>query len=63
MFREPSKRVFGHEWHDLLCSFMANPAAVFRAMRTEQPYPVKVFFSFGSNPLMGTPTSRAYSTP
>lgn len=32
---------------------MANPAAVFRAMRTDQPYPVRALLNLGSNALMG----------
>ncbi len=34
--RAAVKRVYGIEWLDLEASFMANPAAVFRAMRTDQ---------------------------
>ncbi len=37
--RAAVKRVYGIEWLDLEASFMANPAAVFRAMRTDQPLP------------------------
>ena len=53
MLREPTKRIYGIEWLDLEASFMANPAAVFRAMAEEKPYPVKAFLNLGSNALMG----------
>lgn len=52
-FREPAKRVYGIEWLNLASSFMAIPGAVFEAMRGEGPYPVKAFFTLGSNALMG----------
>ena len=51
--RGPVKRVYGIEWLDLQASFMANPAAVFRAMAEDAPYPVRAFFNLGSNALMG----------
>ena len=51
--RAAVKRVYGIEWLDLEASFMANPAAVFRAMRTDQPYPVRALLNLGSNALMG----------
>ena len=50
--REAVKRVYGIEWLDLIASFMANPAAVFRAMRTDDPYPVRALLNLGSNALM-----------
>lgn len=51
--RAAVKRVYGIEWLDLEASFMAYPAAVFRAMRTDQPYPVRALLNLGSNALMG----------
>ena len=53
LLQEPNRRVYGLEWYQALASFMANPAAVFRAMRTAEPYPVRAFFNIGSNALMG----------
>lgn len=50
---EPAKRVYGHEYINVISSYMAHPPTVFKAMRTGKPYPVKAFFSIGSNPLMG----------
>ena len=51
--RGPVKRIYGIEWLDLQASFMANPAAVFRAMAEDDPYPVRAFLNLGSNALMG----------
>lgn len=52
-FREPTKRVFGRELANLITGqYLANPTSVFRAMATEQPYPVKAFLSIGNNTLM-----------
>ncbi|WP_066269991.1 molybdopterin-containing oxidoreductase family protein [Hydrogenophaga palleronii] len=51
--REPSQRVWGHEWPNLINGcYMANPSAVFRAMADGAPYPVKAFFTLGNNTLM-----------
>ena len=38
--------------------YMANPSATFRAMATEQPYPVKAFFTLGNNSLMSYPNQH-----
>lgn len=51
--RRATKELYGIEWLNLLSGFMANPAAVFRAMRTGEPYPVKALLNLGSNALMG----------
>ncbi|MCH3949703.1 MAG: molybdopterin-dependent oxidoreductase [Acidaminococcus sp.] len=51
-FKEPNKRVYGLEYYNLLASFMANPPATFRAMRTGKPYPIKALFNSGTNTLM-----------
>ena len=51
--REANKRIYGIEWRDEVASFMANPALTFKAMRTGEPYHVKVLFNFGSNALIG----------
>lgn len=50
---EPTKKVYGREYVNNFASFMAHPPTVFKAMRTGKPYPVKAFFSLGSNPIMG----------
>ena len=51
--REPSKRVWGQEWPNLISgSYMANPSAVFKAMADGDPYPVKAFITLGNNTLM-----------
>lgn len=51
--REPSRRVWGHEWPNLISgSTMANPSMAFRAMADGDPYPVKAFFTLGNNTLM-----------
>jgi anaerobic selenocysteine-containing dehydrogenase len=50
---EPTKRVYGHEYLNVVSSYMAHPPTVFKAMCTGKPYPVKAFFTIGSNPLMG----------
>ena len=44
--------MYGLEYYNLLASFMANPPAVFQAMRTGKPYPVKAMFNAGGNTLM-----------
>lgn len=50
---EPAKRVWGHEWPNLISgNYMANPSVTFRAMADGDPYPVKAFFSLGNNTLM-----------
>ncbi len=50
---EPTKRVYGREYYNVIASYMAHPPTVFKAMRTGDPYPVKAFFAMGSNALMG----------
>ncbi|MEP3423007.1 MAG: molybdopterin-dependent oxidoreductase [Erythrobacter sp.] len=53
MFREPTKRVYGQEYANLVMGcHMATPSATFRAMAGEGPYPVKAFFFLGNNPMM-----------
>ncbi|MEM1140185.1 MAG: molybdopterin-dependent oxidoreductase, partial [Pseudomonadota bacterium] len=52
-FREPSKRVWGHEFpNQVMGSAMANPSATFRAMAGKGEYPVKAFFFLGNNPML-----------
>lgn len=51
--REPAKRVWGHEWPNLVTgNYMCPPSAVFRAMADGDPYPVKAFITLGNNTLM-----------
>jgi len=51
---EPTRRVWGRDYANLVSgSYMANPSAVFRAMRDGAPYPVKAFFTLGNNTLLG----------
>lgn len=50
---EPSERVYGVKYFHNMGAFMANPTALFTAMATEKPYPVKAFFALASNALMG----------
>lgn len=52
-FREPTQRVWGQEYANLVMGcHMTPPSALFRAMAGEGPYPVKAFFFLGNNPLM-----------
>ena len=45
MLKEPAERVWGFPYIDqVMGCHMANPTSVFRAMVTEDPYPVKAFF-------------------
>ena len=52
-FREPTKKVWGQEYANLVngCA-MTPPSSLFRAMAGEGPYPVKAFFFVGNNPMM-----------
>lgn len=53
VMREATKRVWGREWANTLSgNFMANPTAIFKAMRDGAPYPVKAFFAMANNTLM-----------
>lgn len=53
LYKEASLREFRAPYFNLCdLSAIAHPPAVFRAMRTGDPYPVKAFFAFGTNPLM-----------
>ncbi len=52
-FREPTKRVWGQEYANLIMGcHMTPPSSLFRAMAGEGPYPVKAFFFLGNNPMM-----------
>ncbi|KRB72692.1 dehydrogenase [Nocardioides sp. Root190] len=54
-----TKRVFGHEYANIVMgSYMANPTSLFRAMATDEPYPVRAFFSLGNNTLMSYPNQQ-----
>ncbi|MEM7218662.1 MAG: molybdopterin-dependent oxidoreductase [Pseudomonadota bacterium] len=53
MLKEPCERVWGFPYADqVMGCHMANPTSVFRAMVTEEPYPIKAFFALGNNALL-----------
>lgn len=57
--REPTKKVWGHEWVNFLSgNYMAHFRAVFQAMATGDPYPVKAFFMLANNTLMSYPNMQ-----
>lgn len=59
MLKEPTEKVWGYPYADLVMGcHMANPSEVFRAMATEDPYPVKAFFVLGNNALMSYPNQH-----
>lgn len=52
-FREPTKKVWGQEYANLVYGcHMTPPSSLFRAMAGDGPYPVKAFFFLGNNPMM-----------
>lgn len=56
---DATERVHGYRYNDLVMGcYMANPSAVFRAMATEDPYPVKAFFTLGNNTLLSYPNQH-----
>ena len=59
---DATERVWGHRYANLVGGcYMANPAAVFKAMADGQPYPVKAFFALANNTLMSfANTDRIY---
>ena len=53
MLKEPTEKVWGFPYADIVMGCqMANPTSVFRAMTSEDPYPVKAFFCLGNNALL-----------
>ncbi|MXX29311.1 MAG: molybdopterin-dependent oxidoreductase, partial [Gammaproteobacteria bacterium] len=53
MLKEPTEKVWGFPYADIVMGCqMANPTHVFRAMATEEPYPVKAFITLGNNTLL-----------
>ena len=59
MLKEATKRVHGYEYADIVMGcYMANPSAVFRAMESGDPYPVKAFFTLGNNTLLSYPNQH-----
>ncbi len=59
MLKEPTEKVWGYPYADLVMGcHMANPSNLFRAMATEEPYPVKAFFVLGNNALMSYPNQH-----
>ena len=56
---DATERTWGQRYSDIVMgSYMANPSAVFRAMATEAPYPVKAFFTLGNNSLLSYPNQH-----
>ena len=57
-----TEQVWGHRYANLVGGcYMANPAAVFKAMADGNPYPVKAFFALANNTLMSfANTDRIY---
>lgn len=56
LLADATERVWGRRYADLVMGcHMANPSAVFRAMATGDPYPVKAFFALGNNALLSYP--------
>ena len=59
MLKEPTEKVWGYPYADIVMGcHMANPSNLFRAMATEDPYPVKAFFVLGNNALMSYPNQH-----
>lgn len=59
MLKEPTEKVWGYPYADIVMGcHMANPSNLFRAMATEEPYPVKAFFVLGNNALMSYPNQH-----
>lgn len=59
MLKEPTEKVWGYPYADIVMGcHMANPSKVFRAMATEDPYPVKAFFVLGNNALLSYPNQH-----
>ena len=59
---DATEQVWGHRYANLVGGcYMANPAAVFKAMADGKPYPVKAFFALANNTLMSfANTDRIY---
>lgn len=59
---DATEKVWGTRWANLVSGcYMANPMAVFKAMETGDPYPVKAFFAMANNALMAyANTGRIY---
>ncbi|MEM7100480.1 MAG: molybdopterin-dependent oxidoreductase [Pseudomonadota bacterium] len=59
MLKEPTEKVWGYPYADIVMGcHMANPSNLFRAMATEEPYPIKAFFVLGNNALMSYPNQH-----
>lgn len=59
LLKEGTERVHGHPYADIVMGcYMANPSAVFRAMESGDPYPVKAFFTLGNNTLLSYPNQH-----
>ena len=59
LLKAGTERVYGHPYADIVMGcYMANPSAVFRAMESGDPYPVKAFFTLGNNTLLSYPNQH-----
>ncbi|MBT6244022.1 MAG: molybdopterin-dependent oxidoreductase, partial [Gammaproteobacteria bacterium] len=59
ILKGPTEKVWGYPYADIVMGcHMANPSEVFRAMVTEEPYPIKAFFALGNNALMSYPNQH-----
>lgn len=56
---DATEKVWGHRYANLVGGcYMANPMAVFKAMATDEPYPIRAFFSLANNTLMSFANTR-----
>ena len=59
MLGDATERVWGNRHADIVMGcYMANPSELFRAMATQDPYPVKAFFTLGNNTLLSYPNQH-----
>ena len=59
LLKDRTEKVWGFPYADLVMGcHMANPSEIFRAMATEDPYPIKAFFALGNNALMSYPNQH-----
>lgn len=59
MLSDATEKVWGHRHANIVMGcYMANPSAVFRAMESGDPYPVKAFFTLGNNTLLSYPNQH-----
>ncbi len=59
MLEEPTERVWGRRHVNMVNgNYMANPSAVFEAMETGRPYPVRALITLGNNVVMAYPNQQ-----